>query len=87
LSETPAKEVCLVIGAGDGVGGAIGRAFAAQGMAVCVTRRARNLEQLDALAETTTMAAKPMLTVWMPVRRKKPRRYSPQSNAMWDRSV
>jgi NAD(P)-dependent dehydrogenase (short-subunit alcohol dehydrogenase family) len=42
--------VCLVIGAGDGVGGAIARAFAAEGLEVCVTRRARHLEQLEALA-------------------------------------
>lgn len=41
-----------MIGAGDGVGGAIARAFAAEGMAVCVTRRPRNLDQLEALAET-----------------------------------
>lgn len=45
-----AKGVCLVIGAGDGVGGAIARAFAAEGHPVCVTRRARNLDQLEALA-------------------------------------
>jgi NAD(P)-dependent dehydrogenase (short-subunit alcohol dehydrogenase family) len=49
MAETP-KGVCLVIGAGDGVGGAIARAFAAQGHPVCITRRARNLEQLEALA-------------------------------------
>jgi NAD(P)-dependent dehydrogenase (short-subunit alcohol dehydrogenase family) len=52
MTETSTKEVCLVIGAGDGVGGAIARAFAAEGMTVCVTRRARNLEQLEALAAT-----------------------------------
>ncbi len=46
-----APKVCLVIGAGDGVGGAIAKAFAAQGLTVCVTRRARNLDQLEALAE------------------------------------
>ncbi|MBR7618503.1 SDR family NAD(P)-dependent oxidoreductase [Phenylobacterium sp. 20VBR1] len=46
-----APKVCLVIGAGDGVGGAIAKAFAAEGMTVCVTRRARNLDQLEALAE------------------------------------
>ena len=45
-----ASKVCLVIGAGDGVGGAIAKAFAAEGLTVCVTRRARNLEQLEALA-------------------------------------
>ncbi|KQN19535.1 short-chain dehydrogenase [Sphingomonas sp. Leaf33] len=41
--------VCLVIGAGEGVGGAIARSFAAAGHTVCVTRRARNLDRLDAL--------------------------------------
>ena len=41
---------CLVVGAGDGVGGAIARAFAAEGLEVCVTRRARNLGQLEELA-------------------------------------
>ncbi|MFN3523171.1 MAG: SDR family NAD(P)-dependent oxidoreductase [Phenylobacterium sp.] len=46
------KGVCLVVGAGDGVGGAIARAFAAEGHEVCVTRRARNLDQLQSLAET-----------------------------------
>jgi len=44
-----AKPVCLVIGAGEGVGQAIARAFAAAGHPVCVTRRARNIAQLDAL--------------------------------------
>ena len=48
--QTPPK-VCLVIGAGDGVGGAIAKAFAAEGLTVCVTRRARNIDQLEALAE------------------------------------
>lgn len=43
---------CLVVGAGDGVGSAIARAFAAEGLEVCVTRRARNLEQLEALAQS-----------------------------------
>src|SRR6478736_4907852 len=43
---------CLVVGAGDGVGGAIARAFAAEGMEVCITRRARNLEQLEELAQS-----------------------------------
>lgn len=49
MTET-AKGVCLVVGAGDGVGGAIARAFAAEGHPVCITRRARNLDQLEALA-------------------------------------
>ena len=47
-----AKGVCLVIGAGDGVGSAIAHAFAREGHPVCITRRARNLEQLEALAQS-----------------------------------
>ncbi len=47
-----AKGVCLVIGAGDGVGGAVARAFARAGHPVCLTRRARNLDQLEAIAES-----------------------------------
>ena len=44
------KGVCLVIGAGDGLGGAIAKAFAAEGHPVVITRRARHLDQLEALA-------------------------------------
>ncbi len=44
------KSACLVVGVGEGVGGAIAKAFAAEGYAVCMTRRARNLDQLDSLA-------------------------------------
>jgi len=47
MATTPA---CLIIGAGDGVGGAVARAFAREGQAVCVTRRPRHLDQLEALA-------------------------------------
>jgi len=43
--------VCLIIGAGDGVGGAIARAFAAEGLTVAVTRRRRNLDQLHDLVD------------------------------------
>jgi NAD(P)-dependent dehydrogenase (short-subunit alcohol dehydrogenase family) len=44
------KGACLVVGVGDGVGGAIARAFAAEGYTVCMTRRPRHLDQLKALA-------------------------------------
>ena len=45
------RKVCLVVGAGIGVGGSIAKAFAAEGLAVVMTRRPRNLDQLEALAE------------------------------------
>ena len=41
---------CVVIGAGDATGGAIARAFAKEGLTACVVRRARSLDQLEALA-------------------------------------
>ena len=44
------RGVCLVVGAGDGLGASIARAFAREGLRVCVTRRPRNTESLDALA-------------------------------------
>ena len=44
------KPACLIIGVGDGVGGAVARAFAREGLAVCVTRRPRHLDQLETLA-------------------------------------
>ncbi len=42
---------CLVVGAGDGLGAALARAFAAEGLTVCITRRERHLDKLKALAE------------------------------------
>jgi NAD(P)-dependent dehydrogenase (short-subunit alcohol dehydrogenase family) len=50
MNAAEAKGVCLIIGAGDGLGGAIARAFAREGHPICITRRARNLEQLETLA-------------------------------------
>ncbi len=44
-------KVALVIGAGDATGGAIARRFAVVGFQAVVTRRARNLEQLERLAD------------------------------------
>jgi len=46
----PRRPVCAVIGAGDGLGAAIARAFAREGLAVCVTRRPRHMEALEKLA-------------------------------------
>jgi NAD(P)-dependent dehydrogenase (short-subunit alcohol dehydrogenase family) len=46
------KRACLVVGVGDGLGSAISRAFAAEGYAVCMTRRARHLEDLEQLADS-----------------------------------
>ncbi|HWW55958.1 MAG TPA: SDR family oxidoreductase [Sphingopyxis sp.] len=42
----------IVIGAGDATGGAIARAFAAEGLTACVNRRERNADQLEALARS-----------------------------------
>lgn len=43
------KRSCLIVGAGVGVGSALARAFAAEGLATCVMRRERNLAELNAL--------------------------------------
>lgn len=43
------RKACVVVGAGDGIGAAIARAFAAEGLDVCVTRRPRHLDKLNAL--------------------------------------
>jgi len=44
----PLQPSCLIVG--DGVGSAIARTFAREGLAVCITRRPRNLESLKAVA-------------------------------------
>ena len=44
------KEVALIIGAGDDTGGAIARAFAAEGYVACIVRRPTHLDKLEALA-------------------------------------
>lgn len=46
------NRACLILGAGDGLGSAIARAFAEQGLSVCVTRRSRHLDKVEALAES-----------------------------------
>jgi NAD(P)-dependent dehydrogenase (short-subunit alcohol dehydrogenase family) len=45
------KKSALIIGAGDATGGAIARAFAAQGYVACVNRRPRNALALEKLAQ------------------------------------
>ena len=42
----------LIIGAGDTTGSAIARAFAAEGLTACVSRRATNADKLEALAKS-----------------------------------
>lgn len=42
----------LIVGAGDATGGAIAKAFAREGLTACVNRRARNADQLEALAQS-----------------------------------
>ena len=46
------KGVCLIVGVGDGLGSALARAFAAEGHEVCLTRRPRHIEDLQALADS-----------------------------------
>ncbi|CEJ10980.1 Gluconate 5-dehydrogenase [bacterium YEK0313] len=41
---------CLIVGAGEGVGAAVARAFAREGLSVCLTRRPRHLDVLEQLA-------------------------------------
>jgi len=45
------KKTALIIGAGDDTGGAIARAFAKDGLHVCVVRRPRHVEKLVALVK------------------------------------
>ncbi|MBI1238311.1 MAG: SDR family NAD(P)-dependent oxidoreductase [Alphaproteobacteria bacterium] len=45
------ERACLVIGAGDGLGAAIARAFAREGLTVCLTRRPRHVAELERTAK------------------------------------
>ena len=49
MNHSPAA---VIIGAGDATGGAIARAFAAEGLTACVNRRQRNADALEALAQS-----------------------------------
>lgn len=53
MSAAPAA---LIIGAGDGLGAALARAFAAEDLTACLTRRPRHLGQLEALASQIVAA-------------------------------
>ncbi|MBI1391442.1 MAG: SDR family NAD(P)-dependent oxidoreductase [Alphaproteobacteria bacterium] len=44
---TASAGACLVIGAGDGLGAAIARNFADEGLSVCLTRRPRHVDTLE----------------------------------------
>jgi NAD(P)-dependent dehydrogenase (short-subunit alcohol dehydrogenase family) len=46
------KKAALIVGAGDATGGAVAKAFAAEGFTACVNRRARNADALEALAQS-----------------------------------
>jgi NAD(P)-dependent dehydrogenase (short-subunit alcohol dehydrogenase family) len=46
------KGAALIIGAGEATGGAIARAFAAEGYVACVNRRARSADRLEVLAQS-----------------------------------
>jgi NAD(P)-dependent dehydrogenase (short-subunit alcohol dehydrogenase family) len=48
----PEKQACLIIGAGDDTGAAIARAFAREGLVVCLVRPARHADALEALAQS-----------------------------------
>ncbi len=52
LNAPSQKGAALIIGAGDATGGAIARAFAAEGYTACVNRRPRHAETLEALAQS-----------------------------------
>ncbi|GGX71727.1 short-chain dehydrogenase [Litorimonas cladophorae] len=45
-------KTALIIGAGDDTGSAIAKAFAREGLSVCVTRRPRHLDKLEQLVAT-----------------------------------
>jgi NAD(P)-dependent dehydrogenase (short-subunit alcohol dehydrogenase family) len=47
-------KAAVIIGAGDATGGAIARAFAAEGLVACVNRRPRHADKLDSLVASIT---------------------------------
>ncbi len=51
-----AARTCLVLGAGDGLGASVAKAFAAEGLVTCIARRPRHLEKLRSLADEIAAA-------------------------------
>lgn len=47
---------CLIMGAGIGLGSGLARAFAAEGLTVCLARRERNLAELESLSQEIRIA-------------------------------
>jgi NAD(P)-dependent dehydrogenase (short-subunit alcohol dehydrogenase family) len=45
-------KVCVIIGAGDGLGAALAHSFAAAGLTVCVTRREKSITHLQKLVDS-----------------------------------
>ncbi|WP_262694365.1 SDR family oxidoreductase [Kordiimonas aquimaris] len=52
MKKSDSKPACVIIGAGDDTGAAIARAFAREGMTVCLVRRPRHADALQALADS-----------------------------------
>ncbi|KZL15434.1 Gluconate 5-dehydrogenase [Pseudovibrio axinellae] len=52
MEQTKEVGACLVVGAGDDTGAAIGRAFAREGLTSCLVRRPRHAQSLEALAQS-----------------------------------
>lgn len=51
MTDEASRGACVVIGAGEGLGASVARAFAREGLAAVVTRRPRHLDSLQALAD------------------------------------
>lgn len=47
VNASPQPEVALIIGAGGGIGMAVARAFAREGLAIAITRRAKSADKLN----------------------------------------
>ncbi|MGB7411997.1 MAG: SDR family oxidoreductase [Sphingopyxis granuli] len=52
MTDPASTRAAVIVGAGDATGGAIARAFAAEGLTACVNRRERHADALEALAQS-----------------------------------